>query len=1319
MPEEDNITRDMLEGVVDDTATDDILFIDYDTIKKDGKRYRIGGLTAPEVQNLTNKGFKRGDPGGRLAAAQAGELARQGGFKNINLTGEEDNHGREIISFTNDEGEDWTDKTYLSGALAPSTFTGERERELYEIGKQSRIINEARGIREDVNDPWVKARLQREDAAVYNSSLFTDATRIKKEALDEEEFAMAQTLMGGFNPYTSEGVRYHTPGARMDNTAFSPMSAGWDQAVQGISTGIDGMKAAFYDAIDDEEGYRLNTYRAEVGDWEARQMPTFVNSVGEIKSFGDFGNYMGGLVGSAAPYLLGIMGSATAAGLLLGGGAAATAIGALPAGLVYAGQTYNDMEGTMEEKNAGIAFTVGAGMAALDMMGLRGILKPTDFLKDSVDKQIAQALMKKYNSQNVAKKMTEERALKIVKKAMVDSTEQMASGLSGLVSLTIGKKKNKFFGEKVIANPMSINLKLSKKDIAKQMLGDVREGSIKEGLTEVGQESLGYGGAVLGSNKEFDSGEFGDMAINSLIGGALIGGALSPVLGTGRAIQDFRRVKTDFEVSGEQEVELAERDSSRVIGDMLQNPVDEVHSTNVGDEAKAQKEANKMSNKGILQWAKDIPKNFISRPLNWYWDSAMGQKTHMNSEALISFFAPTNKDRISGEAIYEKETRDFDQASQDLKDTYTYIRKIFDLKDNRKDRGKATELVDELFQRRNSKKSLSQAENNILLNIDNIAKRLNDRLRDITGKASGITGEQLFRNGQPSRQKIRENEDGLRRQLLANGYTVEEVNETIEAIENSPEGGSLEDAKQLTLEDVKPRNLRLQENPFNGEGMSQFTSGDGIKSMEDAMRSLIHGAYMNKYIGMGGVKLKSMLAKARVEAGTTWDSKFATDIISSAEIWMGVYNPIKNKKARALQANITSFNLVTLLGTGGPAQLPELISAFLGRISSGQGGRTVLEDLRRLATKIGKHYMQSGEEVISRYWKGSGLNPSSSWEAGRRRFNSAGFSGVRYGAIGQTGISADEVKAGKLRQAVANIFITVSLIKPATDISRIISDGIANDAVINYLDVLDTFYDQSKPMTKRVKEAYDMLQTTRVPPLKMLQLHKNFKDAVIKEFGDMDMNESDNYDKLSNWMSENHNEYATLLDVSRKQWVDNSLANPSPGSRSRISQDPHVALLFQFRGYILTFAASILPRLIKRATSGNPNQDVQALTIMAGMIAMGFLGQVLKDEWKYEGRPYWLEDAEYVQRGFQASGLMGPFDFVLDAVNPIYGERSLVSTTQGVMGPTWGNVKQLNKILGATMSGEGEQALTAAAKLIPIAGQRQKYREEIGSILGD
>jgi len=65
---------------------------------------------------------------------------------------------------------------------------------------------------------------------------------------------------------------------------------------------------------------------------------------------------------------------------------------------------------------------------------------------------------------------------------------------------------------------------------------------------------------------------------------------------------------------------------------------------------------------------------------------------------------------------------------------------------------------------------------------------------------------------------------------------------------------------------------------------------------------------------------------------------------------------------------------------------------------------------------------------------------------------------------------------------------------------------------------------------------------------------------------------SKSYQKLVRW-----------LDKGRHQWVDNSLANPNPSSKSRVSHDPHLALLFQFRGFIITMFATVVPRLIKRA----------------------------------------------------------------------------------------------------------------------------------------
>jgi len=1288
-----DITQEMLEDVRDDTSGS-LRFIDYDTVKKDGERYRISGLTAPEIQQWSSEGVKGSQPGGELAASQAAELARAGGFNVVNTTGEEDNHGRKIAHLQNEQGDDWTDTTYLKGALKPSLFTGERERELYDQGRMSRILNKEQGFVENVNDPWVKARLARE-AEEANLSHLRDRDRFKSEAIDEREFANAQAIMGDYNPYSSSGVRYHTSGARMDNTAFSPMSAGWDKAVSSIKSGLDGAMATYYDVIDDPEQWKLSTERAEIEETKASQLPSFVSNVGDIKSFSDVGNYAGGLVGGAAPYLFGIMGSATLASLLAGPTALAAGLGALPAALVYSGQTYNDMEGTMEQKNAGIAFTVGMGMSALDMLGLKGILKPADFLRRDAVEQISKAFARENG-------VTDEVARKAVKEAMKKSSGELVKGLSGLVGITIGKKA-----------------------IGKQVLADVREGAVKEGLTEVGQEGLGYGGAVLGSEKKWDSAEFGDIALNSLIGGAVVGGGISPVLGTGSAIQDVRRLKQQFEYSAEQKVAFSEENSTKVVNTMNEVEVPDAEVDSITKESADHYEANKLSNKGIWQWAKDIKKNFVSRPLEWYWKSKMNAKPNKFNEALISVWSPTNRDNVSGEAIYDQETRVFAESSGMIHDLLAKSDILFNNTSGSKGRANSSSSILTLFDRKAEGSSLSAGEASILSSIDAIAVKLNDQIKNITGKESNITGELLFKSNHPSKKKILADKARFRKVLTDFGYKNEEVTQMLKLIEAAPEGSVLErgedgkliDPRAGGLDNVIPRNLKLKDGIFSIPGMSDFSDGDSFKAMEDTARSLVHGAFMQRYVGVGGKKLKKTLAVAK-NTNENWDPKFGSDIISAAELWMGVYNPIQSERMRRIQSNITSFNLVTLLGTGGPAQLPEMVAAFTNRLTAGAGGRPLIEDIRRMVGKVAKHYNVSSKEIMSKYWKGTGMLPTSSWEPGRRRFNSAGFSGVKYGTLGQQGINADEINASKLKAAVANAFITISLIKPMTDVSRIISDGVANDAILNYLDVMDTFYEAGKPMTRQVKEAYDMMNTTRVPPLKMLELHKRFKDDIIKKFGDKALN-ADTYDNLVEHMSQEHSEYAALMDVARKQWVDNALANPSPGSRSRTSQDPHVALLFQFRGYILTFAAAVLPRLIRKATSGNPNQDVQAMTILAGLVAMGFLGQVLKDEWKTEGRPYWLDDAEYIQRGFQASGLMGPFDFVLDAVNPIYGEANLASTAQGFAGPTWGNIKQSGKVLGAALSGEGEKALSSAAKWVPIAGHNAQFRQDVGNILGD
>jgi len=1300
--------------------TNGMLVLDYDTIKQDGVRKRIEGLYAPEVQQLggdTLGEIKPGQPGGQLAAAQVKDLIDAGGFYNVIDKDKTDNNGRPLVRLTNNDGEDFTDKSYLEGIITPNEFTDERGRQLYKQGEVARALAASRGDVEDENDPWVTARNQRIQADISNVEQ-REAKGLpigKIKPLDEKEFGAAQSIYGDYNPYSKSNPLFHIPGARYDGSAISVLDTSWQQGWNGIGEGIDGLFSTYYDLIGDEGNWAISEERARANIQENRdKTPYFIDRIGNVKDLNTFGDYVVGLLGQSAPYLISIAGSAATASLLAPAAVpamAVTAAGALPMALVYAGQTYNDMEGsTMADKDASTAISVGAGMAALDMLGFKGLMSGTDVIRKGAKEQIAKAYAEKYG-------VSLADSGKVVDQAFRKTTKDIATGLQGLVKF-----------------------ELTKSMIGKQALKDAGRGLYREGLTELGQESLGYTGSVIGSDKEFNASEFGDLALNALIGGGIAGSIISPTLSTPAAIQDYRRIKQDFEVAPDQDnLMIREIDATDVFEQKiseLENTIDkenrEALNLEIDKDVADYREKNKASNKGIINWMKDVGKNFVSRPLRWYYKSDMHKSLGDTEEgvlaqSLISLFSPTNEDRIAGSAVWNKENNYFGQVSMAVNDILALAAEVIGTNpNNKKGRIATTNQILKWYNDLSSGKEITPEARSLLDSIDNVATYLNKTYFDLTGENVNITAKDLFFSRNPDKKAIKKNREVVKKLLMdGNDMTADEADILLDGIINSPEGYSADKSqRRFSINDVIPANVRSRfiENPFNVPGMEEFVSKDLFDDINNVGREFIHNALVTKYIGRKGNKLKSLIAKVQLAAmkNNTWDKKFSHDIIAAAEIWMGVYNPIRSERLRGLQANATFVNLITLLGTGGPAQLPELVAAFLGRVSKSEGGNSLIEDLKKSAAKVVGHYKTSANQVMTKYYKGTGLNPSSSWTPERRRFIKSGFSGVRYGSIGQQGLDANEINASRLRASIANVFVTVSGIKPMTDVSRIISSGIANDAVFHYLDVLDTFYDPNMPMSKSIKEAYDMLAETRIPPLKTLKLYQDMKNKAVEKFGpELDWNHDDVQDFV-----ENYGELTTLLDIARNQWIDNALANPNPSSKARIASDPHYALMFQFRGFIITFAASVLPRLFKRATSGNPNQDVQAITILAGLVAAGFLGQILKDEWKTDGRPYWLEDTEYIQRGFQASGLLGPFDFVLDAINPIYGERSIINTAQGFLGPTWGNIKQAGSVFEDVAARDWDKAQYNALKFVPILGHSTDFRKEpiqsiIKPILGE
>lgn len=194
---------------------------------------------------------------------------------------------------------------------------------------------------------------------------------------------------------------------------------------------------------------------------------------------------------------------------------------------------------------------------------------------------------------------------------------------------------------------------------------------------------------------------------------------------------------------------------------------------------------------------------------------------------------------------------------------------------------------------------------------------------------------------------------------------------------------------------------------------------------------------------------------------------------------------------------------------------------------------------------------------------------------------------------------------------------------------------------------------------------------------------------------------------------------AKNLDIARSNFVDQALVNPDPGKRPPMYSDGRTRLLFMFQGYLAQFSSKIArPILRDLVGKGTPEAQVNAAAVMMGAVAIAFLAQALKDEVKYGDKPSWLSDAEYIQRGIMASGLLGQTERIFNFIFPLYKseEDNLADKFWAEFGPITGAVDSLIKGSKWASEGEGERALNQYLKVTP-AGTFTQQRQFIAKLL--
>jgi len=469
-----------------DQNGDTQVLIDSDTLlnKRTGERTRVTGFDGLETGKLIQNSdgsfeLRRGELGGDLNTQVVADVIDQGGFTNIINTGKEDDYDRSLAPLMNDNGEMISDVLYKEGLAKLDRFSSEKNVTLKREGEMYRALF---GDRDSL---FAKQRKELDAKRDSQGLLF------KSLALDESTF----------DPNFHSGVQFRDHDRTIDNKPKGLLSGaaysfgtGWDS----IKEGAFGYLEAIGEMSDVEMLENLGAQGAMRARSQIANTPELLLNYDQVENLSTGFQWVMNNAAMSAPYMIttfAALAAAIPASALVGGGAVTTgALALLPTSVIYAGQTWNEMEGEKGISQFVAASMSGVGQASLELLGLRGLVVPVQVFSAAGKKKIVEALM--------ARGLDQEQATR-------------------LFASKVGKAQREFFTGLVRLKPDDI-AGFSKSSLGKATMA----GMARESLTEVGQESLAMGTAAGFSDTTYDADEVKHRLTNAALAGGVLGGGI-------------------------------------------------------------------------------------------------------------------------------------------------------------------------------------------------------------------------------------------------------------------------------------------------------------------------------------------------------------------------------------------------------------------------------------------------------------------------------------------------------------------------------------------------------------------------------------------------------------------------------------------------------------------------------------------------------------------------------------------------------------------------------------------------------------------------
>ena len=1280
----------ILKGIVDSSQNGltgtDYTFIDADTLgKKDGSRYRIQGIDAPEVEKVINGQYKLGDAGGAASTDTLRSLANDKGFTNVTPILDADGNpvkdkfDRILVDLKNENGESFKSKILESGILQPTKYTSSIDSLTSELGQLEREQKTLVG--DTTEDDWDKAR------KLLNEAMHQEGAKqlgFKQTAIDEAKLASLKAAgVGHF--YNSDNVQVRSYDRSIDNKSLNPFSDSWEQGWIGVKEASYGVLNMLGETTGSETLANVGSAGVERARTQIRDYGSTITDWKEIKDVGSAFDYITNNAALSLPYMA-ITIAGTAAAPVTGGISLAA-----PAS-VYAGQTWNEMEG---EKNAGIAIASGITQAALDRIGLGFLFKKgvgsTGLLNKAVDKLVAQG-------------MTKDAA----KKKVFEATRKEMAGFVGDVA-TVAKSQ--------------LTAKEVFKDMAKR--GLIAGGG--EAVTEGLQEATGYTAATLGSDKTFDFNELNDRVLAGVIAGGALGKTFSlpgSIYNAGAwADVAFRQAPADIaklsRAGKHAEYEVKNHGRVKSVQELNEETRSKVKTAgpNAVPSFQERIDSHKESKKGrsvsdqIFDAAVAIPSLWRGATRNIFTTGILDQSRA--ARVLADMFGGQLQKTFSGSS-YENTKHHKVSTYKNMISQPSTIFSAFNngKRANRFKRGEISEQIYTKLRRAidpNTKKfnpdliPNSDPHKQTLIDLQAELARLGDKLHNDQKKFNpklGYLDNYLLRYKAFNKKAIVNNKIGFIQALRDEFPNMNETEATkvYNAITNSSEINDLSDALDATQAarypgSHKKRTLDLAEK----DRFNEFMEKDIFANASSAAKSAARFTAQQEFLGNNNENIAQLLQEMQAEGvDPAIVNKVAAQLNDYFLAESGNYKRPKSEAGQNAQKIQRNFMLVTTLAGLPLATISSFVEAALSfrGLTMGQifGKGNALENMGK---ELGTTLWKGMGEVTTLYTRRETMPAATK---GKETIQNLGYYEWDVGAATVTG--ATEINPWQ-QQIYENYFKWTGL-QGWTNYTRAVRGAIAGDYIVDKIQII--FDNQGQTKTNEVQEAEEALRNLGI----------NVQDVVAayRGGGTFDPNSSDVLEQ--NFREGTFN------------FINDAVALPQSANRPLIYQDPRFALFTQFQGFIATFTANHIPKLwgeyVKR---GSPAMKYNAFAIMTTMIMLGFASQYLKDLIKY-GQPLafgpgehpFLNNSEYVQRGIRASGLLGTGERVLDQFFPLYEQRSQgagewIWNTTSSESPALSYAKRAFKGVGSLVEGDVGRAAKEGSRFIPVVGVLNFARDKI------